>query len=34
MHENPDLRRNRLNLLGCITRRFLDIANFSKMEVG
>jgi glycyl-tRNA synthetase beta chain len=34
MHENPDLRRNRLNLLGWITHHFLTIANFSKMEVG
>jgi len=32
MVEDESLRRNRLDLLGAITRRFLEIANFSKME--
>ncbi|HVP57860.1 MAG TPA: glycine--tRNA ligase subunit beta [bacterium] len=32
MAEDEGLKRNRLNLLGTITRRFLEIANFSKME--
>jgi glycyl-tRNA synthetase beta chain len=32
MVDDENLRRNRLNLLGGITRRFLEIANFSKME--
>lgn len=32
MADRNDLKTNRLNLLGAITRRFLEIANFSKME--
>ena len=32
MVEDQSLKRNRLNLLGTITRRFLEIANFSRME--
>jgi glycyl-tRNA synthetase beta chain len=32
MVEDESLKRNRLNLLGAITRRFLEIANLSKME--
>ena len=32
MVEDQRLQRNRLNLLGTITRRFLEIANFSRME--
>jgi glycyl-tRNA synthetase beta chain len=34
MHEDANLRRNRLSLLGWITSLFLGIADFSKMEVG
>ncbi len=32
MVDDENLKRNRLNLLGSITRRFLEIANFSRME--
>jgi glycyl-tRNA synthetase beta chain len=32
MADRADLKANRLNLLGAITRRFLEIANFSRME--
>jgi glycyl-tRNA synthetase beta chain len=32
MVDRDDLKTNRLNLLGAITRRFLEIANFSRME--